>query len=89
MPNKIHYLWVRPYKTYVSDRQFLTDVNNFEHENQKSTVVNGSMKFWRVARSNDGEFDVDEITASLNRSFYDFDEDLRWVDGTSFTLWWQ
>jgi len=42
MPKKIHYLWVRPYKAYVSDRQFLTDVNNFEHENQKSTVVNGS-----------------------------------------------
>ena len=42
MPNKIHYLWVRPYKTYVSDRQFLTDVNNFEHEKKKSTVVNGS-----------------------------------------------
>jgi len=36
-------------------------------------------KFFVVVRTAGCEFDADEITSTLNRTFYDFQEEVEWV----------
>jgi len=38
-----------------------------------------------VFRKNEDEVDVDVITASLNKTFFDFDEEIKYVFSTAFS----
>jgi len=46
----------------------------------KTSVDNG--EFFMCFRRNEDEIDVDEITACLNKKFYDIEEEIKYVAST-------